>query len=247
MIELNSQICYIFGISINKGIFPDSWKIATVVPLFKGGNKEDVSNYRPVSLLPVPGKILEKLIHNQIMQFFNKNKILCEHQSGFRPKYSTLNSITNLTDDIYNSINNGKVTLAAFIDLKNAFDTVNHEISLKKLEKMGIRDNNLNWIKSYLKDRFQRTICNGNLSGLDNFKCGVPQGSILGPLFFLVYINDIGNIMNDVKYQLYADDTVLYCDGNNYEACVKELQVTLDKFISWCSKNALTINTKKIK
>ena len=247
LLELNTQICYIFDISIAQGIFPDLWKVATVVPLFKGGTKEDISNYRPVSLLPVPGKILEKLIHNQMMTFFNKNSILCENQNGFRPNHSTLNSIANLTNDIYESINNGKVILAAFIDLKKAFDTVNHEILIKKLEHMGIRENSLKWIKSYLSNRFQRTICNNKLSKLDKIKCGVPQGSILGPLFFLVYFNDIGNIMNGVKYQLYADDTVLYCKGNNYEVCEKELQKTLDKFISWCSKNALTINTKKTK
>ena len=244
---LNDQICFIFEKSIGKAIFPDLWKIATVVPLHKGGTKEDVSNYRPVSLLPVPGKILEKLIHNQMMSFFNENNLLCEHQSGFRPNHSTINSVANLTNDIFDSINNGKVTLAAFIDLKKAFDTVNHIILLEKLERMGIRDINLKWIKNYLDNRFQKTICNSNLSKMDKIKCGVPQGSILGPLFFLVYINDIKGIMNDFKYQLYADDTVLYCNGNSYEECASELQITIDKFVSWCSKNALTINIKKTK
>ena len=247
LIALNTQISYLFDISVKSGIFPDLWKIATVVPLFKGGQKEDVSNYRPVSLLPVPGKILEKLIHTQVMSFFNENNCLCEHQSGFRPNHSTLNSIVDLTNDIFESINTNKVTLAAFIDLKKAFDTVNHKILIKKLEHMGIRGKNLQWIESYLDNRFQRTICNNTLSKLDKIKCGVPQGSILGPLFFLVYINDIKNIMNDVKYQLYADDTVLYCSGNNYEECVIELQNTINKFVSWCSKNALTINIKKTK
>ena len=112
---------------------------------------------------------------------------------------------------------------------------------------MGIRNTNLEWIKSYLESRFQKTICNNKLSKIDRIKCGVPQGSILGPLFFLVYINDLKNIMGNVNYQLYADDTVLYCSNDSYDKCTNELQFTLDKFVVWCSKNALTINIKKTK
>ena len=133
------------------------------------------------------------------------------------------------------------------MDLKKAFDTVNHKILLKKLNHMGIKEINLKWIKSYLENRFQSTICNNKRSKLDKIKCGVPQGSILGPLFFLVYINDIKNVLKNTKYQLYADDTVLYCSGNTYEDCAIELQKSLDEFVIWCSKNALTINTKKTK
>ena len=112
---------------------------------------------------------------------------------------------------------------------------------------MGIREINLKWIESYLNNRFQRTICNSKLSKMNKIKCGVPQGSILGPLFFLVYINDLKCIMGDIKYQLYADDTVLYCSGYSYEECTIFLQNALDNFVSWCSKNALTINIKKTK
>ena len=245
LLVLNAQICHIFELSINLEKFPDQWKLDTVVPLFKGGTKENVSNYIPVSLLPIPGKILEKLIHNQIMSFFIENNSLCANQSGFRPNHSTINSIANLTNYIYEKINNNKVTLAAFVDLKKAFDTVNHNILLKKLDHMGIREINLKWIKSYLDNRFQRTICNNKRSKLDQIKCGVPQGSILGPLFFLVYINDIKNVMKNIKYQLYADDTVLYCSGNTYDECAIVLQNALNEFVIWCSKNALTINTKK--
>ena len=125
------------NMSIHKNIFPDTWKVATVVPLFKGGNKEDVSNYRPVLLLPVPGKILEKIVHDHIIKFFDTNNSLCEKQSGFRPNHSTMNSIIDLTNDLFNAINNGKVAMVIFIDLKKAFDTVNHKHSIRKIELYG--------------------------------------------------------------------------------------------------------------
>ena len=247
LLVLNDQLCYTFEKSIEKCIFPDKWKIATVVPLFKGGVKEEVSNYRPVSLLPIPGKILEKIVHNKMTQFFNKNNSLCDKQNGFRPKHSTINSIVDLTNDIFSDINNGMVTLSVFIDLKKAFDTVNHNILLEKLYYMGIKGDTIIWIKSYLYNRFQKTICNSNLSNIRNIKCGVPQGSILGPLFFLVYINDIQNVMNNCKYQLYADDTVIYCNGKTYEEAKLKLQNVMNKFVDWCGKNALTININKSK
>ena len=150
LLVLNDQLCYIFEKSIESSIYPDKWKIATVVPLFIGGVKEDISNYRPVSLLPVPGKILEKIVHDQMMSFLKNNDSLCEKQNGFRPNHSTINSIVDLTDDIFiiiNNINNGIVTLSAFIDLKKAFDTVNHNILLEKLSYMGIKRNTISWIK----------------------------------------------------------------------------------------------------
>ena len=181
------------------------------------------------------------------MKFFTENNSLCEKQNDFRPGHSTTNSIINLTNDIYNATNCGQVTVAAFIDLKKAFDTVNHKILLEKLNYMGIRKETLIWIENYLDNRYQRTICNNTLSNLLRIKCGVPQGSILGPLFFLVYINDIKNILSDLKYQLYADDTVIYCSGNSYNEANEKLQNGIDKFALWCSNNALTINTKKTK
>ena len=247
LLVLNTQLSYILERSIITCIFPDKWKIATVVPLFKGGVKENVSNYRPVSLLPVPGKILEKIFHDHLMKFFDDNNSLCEKQNGFRPHHSTTNSIVELTNDIYNEINCGNVTLAAFIDLKKAFDTVNHNILLEKLNYMGIKGDTLSWIKSYLNNRYQKTICNSTLSDLGKIKCGVPQGSILGPLFFLVYIDDIKNILAENNYQLYADDTVIYCSGKSFEEVHGKLQSILNNFTSWCTKNALTINTKKTK
>ena len=161
---LVSQLLYIFEQSYKLGIFPDDWKKATIVPLYKGGLKENVSNYRPVSLLPIPGKLLEKIIHDNIMIFFEKNKLISDMQNGFRKNHSTLSSIVDFTSDIYNSINNKEITLAAFIDLKKAFDTVNHKILMEKLNYLGIKGKLLYWILDYLSNRKQATICNNNLS-----------------------------------------------------------------------------------
>ena len=240
------QLCHIFKLSIEFGVFPKKWKIATIVALYKGGGNDNVSNYRPVSLLPVPGKLLEKLVHDHMMEFFENNNILSEYQYGFRKKHSTVDSIATLVDSLLNSINNGDVALAAFIDFKKAFDTVNHNILLEKLLYLGIRGNILLWIKNYISERVQRTICNGVLSGLNDIKCGVPQGSILGPLFFIVYVNDLKNVLMNNNYQLYADDTVIYCK-NTFEGASIDFKNILDRFGVWCSENALTVNVKKTK
>ena len=238
------HVCHIFNLSIEFNTFPQRWKLATIVPLYKGGGNDAVSNYRPVSLLPIPGKILEKLIHDHIMKFFENNNILSEYQFGFRKNHSTTDSIATLVDNILHSVNDGKVTLAAFIDFKKAFDTVNHNILLEKLFYMGIRGPLLTWIKHYLSNRIQRTICNGKLSGTNDIVSGVPQGSILGPLFFLVYVNDLKNVLFGKNYQLYADDTVIYSTNNSFEGANNDLQNILDKFGVWCSENALTVNVK---
>ena len=247
LLSLNSQLTHIFEMSLKFATFPNYWKMANIVPIFKNGKKCEVSNYRPVSLLPILGKILEKFVHEHVTQFFENHNLLSDRQGGFRKNHSTLSSITDLTNDIFNAINSKEVTVATFFDLKKAFDTVNHSILQKKLEKMGIRGILLQWFENYLNNRFQKTICNNNISESNNVICGVPQGSILGPLLFLVYINDIKDILVDANFQLYADDTVIYSSGKSIEAIKNMLQMNIDKFSSWCITNKLTINTKKTK
>ena len=247
LLALSAQLIHIFTISLKYSIFPKAWKMGTIVPLFKSGKKDDVSNYRPVSLLPVPGKILEKIVHSHLVAFFENNNLLCERQGGFRKDHSTLGSIADFTTDIFNAINSKDLTVATFFDLKKAFDTVDHSILIKKLSKMGIQGNTLRWLENYLLNRKQRTICNNILSQEGNVICGVPQGSILGPLLFLVYINDISNIFENAKFQLYADDTVIYCSGKSMENIIENLQTNMNRFANWCRVNKLTINTKKTK
>ena len=244
---LSDQLVHMFNASLHTGIYPDEWKVAKVIPLFKGGDREFVGNYRPVSLLPLPGKLLEKIVHNRISTFWTNSNFLSDHQGGFRKGFSTVSTIADLTDDIFDEINNGRTNLAAFVDLQKAFDTVNFDILLRKLNHAGIRNSLANWCKSYLNGRSQKTLVNGVVSGLLPITCGVPQGSVLGPLFFLVYINDLQNALVDCRVQLYADDSVIYQSGVNGDEAKDKLQTSLNEFCTWCKINKLTINTKKTK
>ena len=246
-LTLGPQLVHMFNSSLSTAVFPDSWKTAKVIPLFKGGDREDVSNYRPVSLLPLPGKLLEKIVHKRVTEFWDTNKFLTSDQGGFRKGFSTVSTMADLTDDLFDQINKSNTTVATFIDLRKAFDTVNLDILLKKLQRAGLRDNALQWCKSYLSNRTQCTVANGCTSRLLPIKCGVPQGSVLGPLFFLVYVNDIQQALDDCKVKLYADDTVLYQSHVNGKEAASKLQASLDLFVNWCSVNQLTINIKKTK
>ena len=244
---LSQQLAHMFNSSIQTGTFPDKWKLAKIVPLFKGGDRENVSNYRPVSLLPLPGKLLEKIIHTQISNFFDTNEFLSNKQAGFRKGFSTVSSIADLTDELFRQINEGNTSIAAFVDLSKAFDTVNHDILIKKLHKAGIRNSLLDWCVNYLSNRSQKTIANNSVSSVKRISCGVPQGSVLGPLFFLVYINDLCDALDDCGIHLYTDDAVLYHSDPFHGQAAAKLQTSLDKFSSWCKSNSLTINCSKTK
>ena len=246
-VVLVPQLVYLFNLSFATGRFPNKWKEATIIPLFKGGNKNDVGNYRPVSLLPIPGKIIERVVHANLSKFLNRNEVITDKKGGFRKGFSTMSSIADLTDDFFSGINKGLTTLAVFIDLRKAFDTVDHNILARKLRHYGIREANLVWCKNYLSQRLQKTLANGQLSEGEPVRCGVPQESVLGPMFFILYVNDMLNSVVHAKVQLYADDTVIYCSGNSTEEVVAKLQPDLDKFSKWCGSNKLTLNVKKTK
>ena len=241
------QLVYLFNMSFSLGIFPDSWKRATIIPLFKGGDKTNVSNYRPVSLLPLPGKIIEKIAHTKLTAFLKHNKVVLDNQGGFRKGFSTASSIAELTDELLTNVNKGLTSLAAFIDLRKAFDTVDHNILLQKLECYGILNVNLSWCTNYLMNRSQRTLANGSMSSAQNVKCGVPQGSILGPLFFILYVNDVYAAVKVSKLQLYADDTVIYSAGRSSEEATRKLQPSMNQFSVWCKANKLSLNATKTK
>ena len=228
------------------GVFPDLWKNATVIPLKKCGNSNSVTNLRPISLLPLPSKILEKIIHNRMIHHLEINNYLDSNQGGFRKNNSTVNTTVKLTNDIFNSINTRLPTIATFIVMAKAFDTVNHVILIEKLIKLGFTGNLLKLLKNYLENRQQRTLANGCTSGSKTITCGIPQGSTVGPLLFIMYINDINSVLQHCKYQLYADDTVLYSSGEIADATAR-ITLDLSNFKKWCIQNKLTINVKKTK
>ena len=184
-------------------------------------------------------------MHKRLYDFLDEHNILYEHQFGFRKFYSTAYSLIEITEQIKNTIDDGKYGCGIFIDLKKAFDTVNHKILLTKLEHYGIRGNILKWFDSYLSGRKQYVFYNGVSSDVAPFTCGVPQGSVLGPLLFLIYINDLPNISKKLSFFLFADDTNIYYESSN----LKELELTVNKELKllslWLNLNRLALNVSK--
>ena len=244
---ITRQLCFMYNLSFTSGIFPDDWKIANVIPLRKGGDSMDVNNLRPVSLLPLPGKLAERLMHTHVSKFVEENGLITDKQGGFRKGRSTIATVADLTDEVLLGLNSKEYTLASFIDLKKAFDTINHRILLKKLPFFGLNNSIINWIGNYLTNRSQRCTVNGTTSGELAITCGVPQGSILGPLLFLLYVNDVNTNLLHTNVLLYADDTVIF--AKHEDEGMAHLWVSMDLFLlqKWCNRNQLTINLAKTK
>lgn len=205
---------HICNSSLATGIFPDKMKIARVAVLHKGGPLDDVNNYRPISVLPVFSKVLERVIKLRLSNFLNERQLLVNEQYGFRTQSSTEIALLNIKNKLIDNFETSQYTVGLFLDFRKAFDSVKHEILFHKLPFYGIRGVALNLIRSYLTDRFQFTSLNGHSSNLERITYGVPQGSILGPLFFIIYINDIVHIPHTPDIILYADDTSLFFSGN---------------------------------
>ena len=231
--------------SFNQGVFPSSLKTAKVVPIYKAGTKTDVSNYRPISLLSSFSKIYEKLMHNRVLNFLASNESLFEYQFGFRPGRSCEHALLNAQNMILNTLSKNEVALLLLIDFSKAFDLVDHTILLRKLEHYGIRGTALSWFKTYLSDRQQFVAINGKHSTPRNMQHGVPQGSILGPLLFIIYINDLPNVTNLSKFILYADDANIVITGHNTQEVYEKLSRLSSEIVTWVDKNGLVLNLKK--
>ena len=239
---------YIFNLSIEKGIFPDQLKIAKVILLFKKGDIALMDNYRPISVLPCFSKILERIIYNRLYSFFSENNILYKKQFGFQKQYSTDHAIVHLVNEILKSFESNYYTLGVFIDLTKAFDTVDHNILLKKLFHYGVRGNNLKLLQSYLQNRKQY-IAYGNSSKTEykNVICGVPQDPILGPILFLIFINNLCHSTPLLEAILFADDTNLFYSHNNVKELFRTMNTELSHLNDWFCANKLSLNTDKTK
>ena len=236
---------HIFNLSLSTGCCPDLLKIAKVIPIYKKDDPSLVNNYRPISLLPSISKILEKLVYKRLDSFLSLNNILISSQFGFRKKFSTDFAITKLLDNVIQSLSNKEHAIALFMDLSKAFDTIDHDILLYKLEKYGIRGIVLSWFKSYLSNRQQFVSIDDANSSYLNIKCGVPQGSILGPLLFLIYINDIVNSSPALSFILFADDTNILISHRNLTELISIINRELSKVSSWFKCNKLSLNINK--
>lgn len=245
--SLIKPFTYICNLSFSTGVFPQRMKMARVIPLFKTGNKHEFTNYRPVSLLSQFSKVLEKLYVQRLDSFIEKNNLLSESQYGFRSNRSTALALMKITEEISTAIDNHKHTIGVFIDLKKAFDTIHHTILISKLNNYGIRGVVLDWLISYLHNRQQYVELGGFKSDCMKLECGVPQGSVLGPKLFILYINDICEVSKLMQFVLFADDTNFFCSGQDLKSVAESITNEMVKLKQWFNKNKLSLNLKKTK
>ena len=243
--QIVRPLTYIFNRSLITGIFPNDMKTAKVFPVFQSGDRLQFSNYRPISLLPQISKILEKIFSKRLMSFIENHHILTDGQYGFRSNHSTSLALTEFVEKVTSAIDKQESTIGVFIDLTKAFDTVDHKILLSKLQCYGIRGLALDWIKGYLANRGQYVCYNNSNSELKNIKCGVPQGSILGPVLFILYINDMCEVSKLLNIILFADDTSIFYSTRNIVDITRTVNNELEKLDIWFRVNKLSLNVNK--
>ena len=240
------QLSSIFNISLRTGIHPEILKTSNTIPIFKNkGSKLDVNNYRPISLLSNINKLLERIVYTRVYAFLEKHKSLYKHQYGFRSTHSTNHAIVNITENIKKALDNGKFACGIFVDLQKAFDTVNHDILKRKLYHYGIRGVANSWFKSYLSNRMQYVTINGECSSPKLIEHGVPQGSVLGPLLFLIYINDLHKSIHYSTPYHFADDTNLLNINSSPKKMQKQVNIDLKLLYKWLVANKISLNCSK--
>jgi exonuclease III len=233
--------------SLTEGLVPERWKLSTVVPIQKISRADNVSDFRPINMLPIVEKALEQIVLVQMREFVEKSECLSWRQSGFREKHSTETAIQLVIADWMEAIDERKVIGVIFLDLKRAFETIDRDRMLKKLECLGFGGTVLEWLRSYLYGRKQCTRVNEINSEYELIECGIPQGSKLGPLLFILYINDIVKVVKKCDIRLFADDTLIYLVGENAQEVCKSMNEDLQKVNEWMISNGLIVNVGKTK
>ena len=242
---ISSPLSQLINDSIQRGIFPDKVKLAKVIPLFMKGCVVTTSNYRPISLLSVFSKITENVMYKRLYNLLELHNVLYSMQFGFRASHSINHALISMKEKIKESLDNRRFGCGIFLDLQKAFHTINHEILLDKLEHYGIRGPALNWFRSYLSDRKQYVSVNGFNSNLLSVTCGVPQGSVLGPLLFLIFINDLPNSSPKFCFYLFADDTNIHFEADKISELEKVVNKELGNVKQWLDANRLSLNIEK--
>ena len=247
--EIVKPLTLIINQSLETGIFPNAFKTSKVVPIYKKGDKANLSNYRPISILPTISKIFERVIHIQLYDYFCKNNLLCEQQYWFRSKHSTELATIKLVDYLLKNMDDNHIPGAIYLDLSKACDTLNFDILLSKLKFYGVVGTPLKLLDNYLRNRQQFVEFKNKNSDLQEILTGIPQGSILGPLFFSIYINDLIKSTDKFKYLMYADNTTLYFNLEDFDSVTMndDINSCLDKINVWLKLNKLTVNVSKTK
>lgn len=245
------QISQILANFINmcavKGVYPDTLKKSLIRPIYKQGSHLDYSNYRPIAILSVVNKIMEKVMMQQISEFLEHNKIISDTQHGFRKGRSTSTALAQFADDVNESLNSGMQVIALFIDFKKAFDTLDHDLLLRAMDECGIRGPVNQWFRSYLSNRTISTVIDGTRGSEAEVELGVPTGSVYGPVGYIMHVNSVSNVVENCKTYMYADDTCLLYSSKNLQTVIDKIQSDFENITKWAHDNGIIINLSKTK